>query len=128
LTSDRITAADVRFSRIVFAKFSTLALPGEYDWACASFCPSESTTQMANRSVQPFLHSSRQKVAILCSGWPFSQKLPLSIGRPGPRLTHYSLGPSKPTVQTASQSVQRFSHRWPQCVRILYNGRPLPPL
>jgi len=39
-----------------------LAPPGKYDWTCASFSPLESTTQTANRSVQPFLHSSRQKV------------------------------------------------------------------
>jgi len=33
----------------------TWAPPGEYDWTCASFGPPESTTQTANRSVQPFL-------------------------------------------------------------------------
>ena len=37
----------------------TLALPTEYDSTCASFGPPESTTETANRSVQPFLHSSR---------------------------------------------------------------------
>jgi len=36
-------------------------------------------------------------------------------------ITHDSLGPSVPTTQTASQSVQTFLHRWPQSVPILYN-------
>jgi len=40
----------------------TLAPPGQYDWACASFGLPESTTQKANRSVQLFLHSSRKSV------------------------------------------------------------------
>ena len=42
----------------------TLAQPGEYDWTCAStsFGQPESTTQTANRSVQPFLHSSQPSV------------------------------------------------------------------
>jgi len=39
-----------------------LVQPGEYDSTCASFCPPESTTQTANRSIQPCLHSSRQSV------------------------------------------------------------------
>jgi len=42
-------------------------------------------------------------------------------------LIHHSLGQSEPTIQTASRSVQLFSHRWPQSVPILYNGTPLPP-
>jgi len=54
----------------------TLAPPGKYDWTCASFGPPESTTQTANQSVQPFLHSSQQKVPILCNGQPFPKKLP----------------------------------------------------
>jgi len=58
----------------------TLAQSGEYDWACASFGPPESTTQTANRSVQPFLHSLWQKVPILCNGRPFPPKLPLPMG------------------------------------------------
>jgi len=44
----------------------TLAPPGEYDWTCASFSPLESTTQTANRSVQPFLQR-----------WPLFSRLPL---------------------------------------------------
>ena len=41
----------------------TLAPPAEYNWTCASFGPPGSTTQMANRPVQPFLHSSQQTVS-----------------------------------------------------------------
>jgi len=41
----------------------TLAPPGEYDWtSCASFGLPMSTTHTVNRSVKPFLHSSRQTV------------------------------------------------------------------
>jgi len=40
----------------------TLAPPGEYNWTCASFGLPQSTTQTANRSVQPFLHRSRKIV------------------------------------------------------------------
>jgi len=54
----------------------TLAPPGEYDWTFASFDPLESTTQTANRSVQPFLHSSRQKVPILYHVTPIPKTAP----------------------------------------------------
>jgi len=37
------------------------------------FGPPECTTQMANRSVQQFLHSSRHTVPILYNGQPFSK-------------------------------------------------------
>jgi len=47
---------------------------------CASFGPPESTAQTANRSVQPFLHSSRRKVPTLYIGRPFPPKLPLLVG------------------------------------------------
>ena len=46
----------------------TLTPPGEYHLTRASFGPTESTTQTANRSVQPFLYSSRWKIPILYNG------------------------------------------------------------
>jgi len=49
----------------------TLAPPGEYDSTLQTFGPLKSTTHTANRSVQPFLHSSRQKVPILYNGRPY---------------------------------------------------------
>ena len=58
----------------------TLVPPGEYDWTCASFSTPESRAQMANRSVHPFLLSSRQKVPVLYNGGPFPRKLPLLVG------------------------------------------------
>jgi len=42
------------FGTNVPSHMGTLAPPGEYDWTCASFGPSESSVQTANRSVQPF--------------------------------------------------------------------------
>jgi len=71
-----------------------------------------------NRSVQPSLFSSRQKVPILYNGRPFRKKLPLLIGGSGSNLIHDCLGQSEPTVQTALRSVQLFLHRWPQSVPI----------
>jgi len=102
----------------------TLMTPGEYDWTCASFGPPESTTQTANQSVQPLLHSSQQKVPILNNGRPLtmgtiSRKIAPSHGGSGLHLIHDSLGQSERTIQMASQSVQPFSHGWSQSVPIL---------
>jgi len=41
---------------------------------------------------------------------PLSPKLPLPMGDLDPHLTRDSLGPSKPTIQTAYGSVQPFLH------------------
>jgi len=103
----------------------TLVPPGKYDWICASFGPLESTTQTANRSVKPFLHSSRHKVPITM-GVPIHQNCPFKWGI-GPHLTHDALGPREPTTQTAPRSVQLCLHRWPRSVPILYNGLPVSP-
>jgi len=53
-------------------------------------------------------------------------KLPLPTEDLNP-IVHDSLGPSKPTPQKASRSVQPFWRSSPQNVRILYNGPPLLP-
>ena len=58
----------------------TLAPPGEYDWTCASFGPLDFTTETANGSVQPFLHSLRHKVPILHNGHPYPPELPFPTG------------------------------------------------
>ena len=64
----------------------------------------------ASRSVQSFLHSSRQKVHILYNGPPLPSvppsKFPFRRRHRGP--IHASLDPPEPTTQTASRSVQRF--------------------
>jgi len=57
---------------------------------------------------------------------PFPTKLPLLVGDRDPHLFHDSLSQTEPTIQTASRSVQLFSHKWPQSISILYNGRPFP--
>jgi len=82
----------------------------------------------ANWLVQPFLHSSWQKIPILYNGRSLPPKLPLLMGGSGPHLTHNSFGHSEPRIQMASPSVQPFLHRWPQSVPVLYNGTPLCPL
>jgi len=95
---------------------------------CGSLGPPDSASQMASVSVQPFLHSSQQKFPILYSGRPFSPKFPLPMAGSAPLSNTWFLGPSKPTNQMASWSVQPFLHRRPHRVPILYNGTPLPPL
>jgi len=60
---------------------------------CASFGPPESTTQTANRSVQPFLHSSQQSVPILYNGRPFSPNFPFPRGMWTPPSNTWFLGP-----------------------------------
>jgi len=69
-------------------------------------------------------------VAPMCTSYIESQKW-LPWQRPSapldPHLMHDFYGPSEPTNQTASRSVQPFSHRGPQSVPILYNGTPLSP-
>jgi len=59
---------------------------------CASFGSLKSTTQMANRSVRLFLHSSLQEVVILYSGLPYPPESPLPTGDLDPHLTRF-LGP-----------------------------------
>ena len=86
----------------------TLVTPGEYDGTCASFGPPESTTQMANQSVQLFLHSARQKVPILYNGRPFLPNYPFLWGDMDPHPSYDSLGPSEPIIHTVSLSVQPF--------------------
>jgi len=117
----RIAAVDRWFNE------GTLAPSGEYDWTCVSFGPLESTTQTANRSVQPFLHSSRQKVPMLYNGHPYSPELSLPMGDLDPHLTHDVLGLCEPTTQTTPRSVQLCLQRWPQSVPILYNGSHVSP-
>jgi len=62
----------------------------------------KSSIQMAPRSIQLFLHSSRQTVPIPRQFSAF--KIAHSTGDPDldPHLIHDSLGPSEPTAQTAS--------------------------
>jgi len=66
-------------------------------------------SQTASRSVQPFLHSSRQSVPILYNGPPFlPTKFPLPVRDLVSRLLYGSLGPPKSSTQAASRSVQLF--------------------
>jgi len=58
------------------ALLSTLAPPGEYDW----IRPARVHNPTANRLVQPFLHSSRQKVMYFTMGDPIPQIYPFLWG------------------------------------------------
>jgi len=76
----------------------TLAPAGKYDWTCASFNSLESTTDTANGSVQPFLHSLRQKVPILYNGCPCPPELLLPTGIWTSHVTHDAFGPCESTT------------------------------
>jgi len=69
--------------------------------------PSDSASQTASRSDQPFVHSSRQTVPILYNGPPLSQDAPFH-GRSGHASNIWFLGPPKSSTQTTSRSVQPF--------------------
>jgi len=105
----------------------TLVPSGKYDWTCASFGPLESTTETANGSVRPFLHSLQQKVPIFYNGHPYPPELPLLMWIWTSHVTHDALDPCEPTTQTAPRSVQSGLYRWPRSVPILYNGLPVSP-
>jgi len=63
----------------------------------------------ASRSVRPFLHSSRLGAPLYFTmGRPLPSKLPLLTGDLDPHITHDSLGPSDPIIQTAYRSIQSF--------------------
>jgi len=87
--------------------------------------PSESITQMASRSVQPFFHSSRQKVLILYNGPPFPQNCPFPWGIW--TTVQYMIPWAHPSPQP-KRHLDRFSRFCTvhHSVPILYNGLPLP--
>ena len=59
-----------------------------------SLGPAESKSQAASRSVQPFLHSSRQRLAMLYNGLPvFPLNIALSHGGYWPPSNTWFLGP-----------------------------------
>jgi len=69
----------------------------------------ESKSQMAFRSVQPFLHSLRQRVSILYNGPPlFPLKLLLPMEGSGPPSNTWFFGPTESSTQMLSQLVQPF--------------------
>jgi len=90
----------------------------------ASFGPPESTTQAGSRAVQPFLHSSQQRVAILYNVPPlFLLKIAFSEMRGSEPP---SLGQFEFSTQTSSRSVQPLLHSSRQSVPTLYSGPPFP--
>jgi len=110
----------------------TLALPGKYDWSDDSFGPSESTTQTADQSVQPFLHGWLQKVPTYTVQLALlSPKIAHSQGRSEP-LSNAFLEPIRahnPNGISISSLVFAQMTTAAQSVFILYkcNGTPLFP-
>jgi len=75
----------------MYLPWGHIGATSKYDWNFASFGPPKSTTQTANRSVQPFLPSCGRKSLHYTMGTPFSRKFPFLLGS-GPHLTRF-LGP-----------------------------------
>ena len=132
LTSGRIAATDGRFNRIrqvapmcPHERAHWRHLANTIELVLPSAHPTEFTTQTANRSVQSFLHSSRQKVPILYNGCLFPQKFPLPIGDLDLHRLYDSLGQSEP-INSITIGSAVFA-QMTQSVPILCNGPPLPP-
>ena len=106
----------------------TLAPPGEYHWTCASFGPLESTTETANGSVQPLLHSLRQKVPIIYNRHPYPPELPLPLGDLNLLCNTWCFRPMRVHSPNGTSIGSQFLHIWPRCVSMLYNGLPVSPL
>jgi len=76
--------------------------------------PPESITQARFRSVQPFLHSSRQRVVGLARGHALSpESCPLAWGS-GPHLIYASLSSMSPNPK---RHLDRFSRLWRPSVK-----------
>jgi len=87
------------------------------------------TSQTAYRSVQPFLHSSQQRVPILCNGLPFPPKIaPSHGGDLEPNLKQGSLGPPGVHTTHPKRHLDRFSRFCLAYGLSLYftMGRPFP--
>jgi len=89
---------------IVFARWRQCAPPFN-----KFLNPPQSTSVTSSRSVQPFLHSSLQRVPILYNGPPIPpSKLLLCMGDLDFHLIHGFVGPPKSTSKTTSWLVQWF--------------------
>jgi len=87
-------------------------------WAASNACflsPSESTTQTPSRSVQPFLHSTRQSVSILYNGPPLPLKIAPSHGASGRHTLYNFWAHPSPQVQTASIGSAVFKQMTAEC-------------
>jgi len=93
LAKGRIAAAHGQFSRIR----QVASVDPRPHIICASLDQSKSTFQTAYRSVQLFLHRSRQRVPILYNGTPlFPSKLPIPFAWGSGRLSNtWFLGPTR---------------------------------
>jgi len=102
----------------------------------ASLGPSESITQHASQSVQPFLHSSQQSFIGDIRACPSAQNCPFPFGAWNPHVTRGSLGlpdsASKWHLDRVSRLYPVYSRQslympslW-QTVLILYSGSPSP--
>jgi len=132
LTQDRIAATDGWFNRI--RQVAPICPYGRHTgatwWIRLNLCFLQPTWvhNPNGKSIGSAVAAQLTAESPYTSQWlTFSPKMAPSRGDLDLHLIHNSLSQTKPTVQTASQSVQLFSYRWPQSVPILYNGQPFPP-
>jgi len=113
-------------SNVSFHK-GTLAPPGKYNWACASFSRLESTTEMATDRFSRFCTAYGRKCLYFTMGAHIHKNCPFPWGIWTSHVTHDAFGPCESTAQTAPRLVQPSLHRWLRSVSILYNGLPVSP-
>jgi len=85
------------------------------------------TTQMASRSGQPFLHSSRHSVVWHARARPSAKKLPLGMGRSEPHNAWF-LGPPESKPKRHLDRFSRFCTAHGRESLYFTTGRPFSPL
>jgi len=103
----------------------TLAPPGEYDWTCASFGSPESTTQMRNRSIQPY-YTDRGRVSSGMRGYALSPNNCPSPGGSEAHLTHASLDKSESITKRHLDRFSRFCTDHSRVSIYFTSGCPFP--
>jgi len=102
ISQDRIAAADGRLNRI--RQVVPMCPPMWAHWR--QLANTKSTTQTADRSFQPFLHSWQHKVPILYKNW--NCHFPWGIWNPI-YTRNYCLGPSNILRPQSKRHLERFS-------------------
>jgi len=104
----------------------TLAPPSQYDWASASYGPSESTTQTVNRSVKPFCTAHATTSLYFTIGVRFPKNCPFPW-RSGPPCNTWFLGPiraHKPNgISIVSAVSAHITSEFPYTLQL---GEPFP--
>jgi len=129
------------FAQLTAVSSGTLAPPAKYNWNCVQWCHLANTIEFVLRSPHPspqpkrkihqfsrFWTAHGRKSLYFTMGDPSPKNSPFYWGYLDPRQPHYSLGPSKPIIKTASRLVQPFLHTTTGCPYTLQWASLPPPL